>query len=291
MSMEPERTNRLNHKAHKQQFLCVSYVPHLYPDQFGLTAGADLIGDQEVHQRLDEHLRTVDNDIKGCLLGRDGQHAIMTLAMPKATALVQHMLWWAENEPKHFKLVWDAQERSGPDGQVIGHTYQVVLMPDLQWSIERFKQTIFRVHDQLPLTGQVAAIFAPLAFRSSGVSPSFREVLPRLMTTGNTGGSVRVAFVDVEQVAALGPAPTITQINDLRVVDFGIVDCRRAVDPLDLEMIKRWCVLEEEPYVDLAESGDVSFRLDPLDRDEAEQDRVEHPERGVEEGDWPPFTE
>lgn len=130
------------------------------------------------------------------------------LIMPKAKEIADHFRTWADNEPEEWFKLWVAWD--GTDDS----RYAVMLTPNVQKSIERWRLARFLIQQQVPPTPTECThtvLFQPLLFGSCspGCFSKIRSLLPTRM---------RVALLDediFDPAAPLGP-----QLEALTDADF-----------------------------------------------------------------------
>ncbi len=161
-----------------------SYVPYLNRDSD--TCGRILDLNDELLEKIKyEQSKAAHTRANGCAWAIDGDQLVAVLFIKDAQKLVNDMKIWSENQPQTFFRVIIGQS---------GDKYAVVIVPDLDMSLTRFRlshQTI--TGNELELGDKdVSVIFTAVGFLSKPGAPMYAKMKDRI------GKEIKIAFLDVE---------------------------------------------------------------------------------------------
>jgi hypothetical protein len=143
-------------------------------------------------QDLQDYLDSTPKvDIIGCLWLLDNDNPIPVLVVDRAKELRDHMLTWCEKDPsKWFRFcIQEAADEK----------YILIIYPDIEKSIERFKSACIYIHNFSPADdARYQVICSPLRFFGSS-SANYKQIKNQL------SGNITVGFIDTKDVDLTDP--------------------------------------------------------------------------------------
>lgn len=143
-------------------------------------------------QDLQDYLDSTPNvDIIGCLWLMDNDNPIPILVVKRAKELREHMLTWCEKDPgKWFRFCI----------QEAGEKYILIIYPDIERSIERFKSACLYIHNFLPADdAKYQVICSPLRFFGSSID-NYNAIKNQLSS------NITIGFIDADNVDLTDPS-------------------------------------------------------------------------------------
>ena len=184
-------------------FVVVSYWPLIDIDK-------PKIFDKDPANELQRFVEdTPEINVMGCAWILKDEEPIPVLIVDRAKEIQEHMLKWCEDDPlKWFKFCI----------QEVDNQYVLIIYPDVEHSIQRFRLACLHFHDFIPPeNAQYKVIFSPIRFlcESNTAYQSIKDQLnDRILVGFLDAKSVDrndPASMDLSKIVYLGPLERITE--------------------------------------------------------------------------------